>query len=701
MNKKLNFWNKLKIRWKLILIILPITVIPLLLITIITSYNIYGYLEKQKKEYYSIIIKQMRDNMSYVFNQSAMTISNIFNSPNVKSTITAPQYKNINEEIKIKRQMFLDNKESSLRDMIQEKINGQVYIYEMDKKSLINKKQNYIVHKITNDNNLTIDYDKLIQDKLFKYIQKNKKRNIICGKLTKGALIGNDSNNLFALIYPYYINNDRSQEFKKFMLVLINKKTLAKFYKKNNDFNKGTLYILDNNYNIILSNHPDESDRFEFNAGKYINKYKKNMNKNGKNNFYNSFKGYTYINVDSSILHDTKGVKIINLFNGYLDSMNNKNEEEIITPQYKIKFNNKKYLTFLNFEKTSRFKFVFFYPQFYVLYPILNIIFIVGILSLISIIIIILITVIFSKILTGPIKSLVLATKKISRGNYSEFVKVKSYDEIGTLSFNFNQMIKNIKAYQDKILSMEREKSEMELATKIQTSLLPPIPNKQFYDISATMIPATEVGGDYYDLVTENNGRIWFGIGDVSGHGLSSGLIMMMAQTAFNTILLNEPKISTDKLIIDVNKVLYQNVKERLGKDDFMTLSFMVADPNGEVKFSGAHLDVLVYRDKTKKVERVKTLGIWLGILPDIEKDTLENSLKLQKGDLMFLYTDGLIEAMDADNNQYDMDRLIKKLKEIGHEPVLNIEEAIITDVFDFLEEQKDDITFVIARKVN
>ena len=175
---------------------------------------------------------------------------------------------------------------------------------------------------------------------------------------------------------------------------------------------------------------------------------------------------------------------------------------------------------------------------------------------------------------------------------------------------------------------------------------------------------------------------------------------MMMAQTAFNTILLNDPDINSDKLVSHVNKVMYQNIKQRLGEDHFMTLSFMVANPDGTVCTAGCHLDILVWRNATKKVERIVTNGIWLGLIPDIEDNTTTTTFKLESGDFMFLYTDGLIEASDANNKLYDMDRLIEKLEEFGAMPVKDIEEHIISDVYTFMNEQKDDITFVIARKV-
>jgi len=260
-------------------------------------------------------------------------------------------------------------------------------------------------------------------------------------------------------------------------------------------------------------------------------------------------------------------------------------------------------------------------------------------------------------------------------------------------------MIKNIKAYQDKLLSTEREKSEMDIASNIQQSLIPTIKENPYYEISAQMIPAEDVGGDYYDIIYNNDGKLWVGIGDVSGHGLASGLIMMMVQTAFNTVLLSHPDIAPSVLVKEVNRVAYQNIKERLGSDHFMTTSFLEAMPDGNVKFAGAHLDILVYRQKTKEVERIQTNGIWLGIIPEYENTEVEGSFKLTPGDTALLYTDGLIEAMDEKNEQYDMNRLMTVLKKTGHKNVTEIKKDILDDIYKFMHKQADDITLTVFRK--
>ena len=144
---------------------------------------------------------------------------------------------------------------------------------------------------------------------------------------------------------------------------------------------------------------------------------------------------------------------------------------------------------------------------------------------------------------------------------------------------------------------------------------------------------------------------------------------------------------------------MYQNIKQRLGEDHFMTMAMIVADPDGMVNHSGAHLDILVYRYATKTVERIETGGVWLGLIPEIDENTMVSSFKLEKNDTFLLYTDGLIEATNENNELYDMDRLCEKFRELGERPVKEIEDEIISDVFSFMHEQKDDITFVVARK--
>ena len=105
---------------------------------------------------------------------------------------------------------------------------------------------------------------------------------------------------------------------------------------------------------------------------------------------------------------------------------------------------------------------------------------------------------------------------------------------------------------------------EMDIAKRIQTSLLPTLERVNGFQVSATMLPAKEVGGDYYDLITTNDEELWVTIGDVSGHGVESSLIMMITQTSVSTSVQRTPDITPSRVLSGVNAVLKENIA-RLG----------------------------------------------------------------------------------------------------------------------------------------
>src|SRR3990172_11579193 len=134
---------------------------------------------------------------------------------------------------------------------------------------------------------------------------------------------------------------------------------------------------------------------------------------------------------------------------------------------------------------------------------------------------------------------------------------------------------------------------EMELAKKIQTVLLPEKPEIPGYEISAFMRPAVEVGGDYYDIINAG-GMNWVVIGDVSGHGIPAGLIMMMVQTAINVTLSKNPKMPPSELLQAINMTIKKNII-RLGGDKYVTITALAVFDNGRFHFSGLHQNILIY----------------------------------------------------------------------------------------------------------
>jgi sigma-B regulation protein RsbU (phosphoserine phosphatase) len=119
---------------------------------------------------------------------------------------------------------------------------------------------------------------------------------------------------------------------------------------------------------------------------------------------------------------------------------------------------------------------------------------------------------------------------------------------------------------------------------------------------------------------------------------------------------------------------------------------------DGRIVFAGAHEEIIVCRASTGKCEFVQTVGPWVGAMPDVGSVTVDAELKLEDGDLMVLYTDGLTEAMDDKGEQFGMERLTAALEARQGEPVERIRDEILDSVARWAPKQEDDITLLIMR---
>ena len=249
--------------------------------------------------------------------------------------------------------------------------------------------------------------------------------------------------------------------------------------------------------------------------------------------------------------------------------------------------------------------------------------------------------------------------------------------------------------------ALERVWTEMDIARKIQTVLLPKKPQLVGYDFFAYMEPAEEVGGDYYD-VAHCKGKDWLIIGDVSGHGVSSGLVMMMVQTAIHTVLNNSEgstaALMPAELIRSVNKTIYDNIK-KMHESKFMTITVFLLEAEGRVYHAGLHEDIYIYRSGTQSVERVETDGMWLGLSENIDEMLLDSSFKLNVNDIMFAYTDGITEARkkDAPDKFYGQKRLEEVIRKNSDKSVNLLSDAVLNSLESY--NTQDDVTFMILKR--
>ena len=239
--------------------------------------------------------------------------------------------------------------------------------------------------------------------------------------------------------------------------------------------------------------------------------------------------------------------------------------------------------------------------------------------------------------------------------------------------------------------------SEMELAKRIQTALLPNKEKIRGFEISAKMLPAKEVGGDYYDIMETPGGDKWVTIGDVSGHGVDSGLIMMMAQTSIISMINNCTNGSPSAVLNSANKVIRENIS-RMGSDHYMTLMAIRIDES-EVILAGKHQDVIIHRSALNKTEVIPTQGTWLGISDDIEKHLGDKTISINDGDVVLLFTDGITEATNGNGEMYGQLRLEQALNHYADLPVGKLLDKVMGDVNAFQEEQLDDMTLLVIKK--
>jgi len=247
-----------------------------------------------------------------------------------------------------------------------------------------------------------------------------------------------------------------------------------------------------------------------------------------------------------------------------------------------------------------------------------------------------------------------------------------------------------------------RMSAELEVTRKLQQMVLPkPAELSQVsgLEIASFMEPATEVGGDYYDILNYND-RVLIGIGDVTGHGLESGVLMIMAQTAVRSLLENGETDLT-RLLTVLNRTIYRNI-ERMDLNKNLTL-ILLDYQDGTLRFSGQHEEIIIVR-AGGMVEEINTidLGFPIGLELNVADFMAEDRVQLQPGDVVVLYTDGITEAPNMQGEEYGIARLIAEVKKNYHLSAEEIKQRIIADLQQHIGEQRiyDDITLLVLKKM-
>jgi len=245
------------------------------------------------------------------------------------------------------------------------------------------------------------------------------------------------------------------------------------------------------------------------------------------------------------------------------------------------------------------------------------------------------------------------------------------------------------------IAAKQKIESDLKIAHKIQSDMLPRVfPNRKEFDIYATMEPAKEIGGDFYDFFFVNEDELCFIIGDVSGKGVPAALFMAITKTLLKTEALR--KLSPGEIIYNANnRIVPEN-------DECMFATVLVAILNiktGKLKFASAghNPPLLCTKDKDFEYLDLKKSFV-LGGMANMKFVSCE--LTMKPNDIIFLYTDGVNEAMNIDDKQFTEPKLKKDINELKDKSVIEIIQGIRKKVKEFVKEapQSDDITMLTVK---
>jgi sigma-B regulation protein RsbU (phosphoserine phosphatase) len=303
---------------------------------------------------------------------------------------------------------------------------------------------------------------------------------------------------------------------------------------------------------------------------------------------------------------------------------------------------------------------------------------------------------VFSRRLSRPLDQLVHYTDQIAAGNLTTR-GVSGPREFRALGDAMNHMVTEIAEGRRQLASQEQIRRELQIAAQIQTSILPRNVKVEGLEIATRMLPAEEVGGDYFDFVPVA-GACWIGVGDVAGHGLTAGLVMMMIQSVVASLTRNSPGASPRQLVALTNDILFDNIRARMRQDEHVTFCLMKYTGSGKFVFAGAHEELLVCPAGGGPCLRVQTPGSWLGTVHDLASVTVDSTLQLAQGDVLVLFTDGITEAMNADSEQFGLDRLCAAIEDARAKPVDDIRDRVLDTVREWCAQQNDDMTLIVIR---
>ena len=301
-----------------------------------------------------------------------------------------------------------------------------------------------------------------------------------------------------------------------------------------------------------------------------------------------------------------------------------------------------------------------------------------------------------AKTISTPIVNLTDMTRRIAGGDFNQRIDIPAKNEIGALASSFNEMTRrlndSIENLKETTAAKERIESELQIAHEIQMSMVPkiflPFPDRNEFDIFATLVPAKEVGGDLYDFFFIDDDHLCFAVGDVSGKGVPASLFMAVTKTLFRATAGNSG--TPGEILARLNAEICRD------NESCMFVTFFCAILNirtGQVDYSngGHNMPYYLHRGGVSPLQNAG--GRALGVVE--QSPYVSGRMVLNPGEALLLYTDGVTEAMDPSDTLYSDQRLERFLASNRSSSPRQIIGDLVSDVRHFAggAPQSDDIT--------
>ncbi len=303
----------------------------------------------------------------------------------------------------------------------------------------------------------------------------------------------------------------------------------------------------------------------------------------------------------------------------------------------------------------------------------------------------------------GPIQKLNQSIARFYTGTDDEpDIKAKAWSKWMTniISF-FVKSLQILRVFKQELRDGRKLRSEVEIASEIQRHVIASedtvIPS---LEIALATSPASEVGGDSIDIILGKDDNYYVYVGDVTGHGVPSGFVMMMVNALISAFVTEETNGA--KILSETNRILKPRIKQNM-----MMTCVMLRWNEREKKlyYTGAwHEYLLVYKVAEGKVYKVKSGGVALGMVRDSSKVLVEQQILFERNDVIILYTDGITEARYRSEQNwllFGIDRLVESIMKLPVRSAGNIFRQITIDLSAFMwykHKQFDDVTLFVAK---